>query len=358
MKLELLLVFAYATGRTLVMPPDQPIYLLHRGAGHYRSAAFHDFFPLRYVQQRVQVMKMVDFLQHEAAGGHVQNRSSGLVQFPPRNDTAALLSPQARPQLWEYLRAVAAAPDWRSTRQYLVIPRHPQAKYEQHTAAQPQLREAQRRQDAFAAGRRALYYDAHWQSQRAIHFASDPAAGYRLMDHFYTFLHLQDPAVDRLMKRFVRDFVHYSDPIACKAAKVVSLLLREGDGAYAAFHIRSAAVTGVQSPSSQDIIGNIKGIVSGDNLAFIASDIDSNSDFFAAFRSYFREVRFLNDYAAAAHLDAVDPQFFGMIDQMVCSRANVFVGSWFSTFSGYVTRLRGYLGFPSTSNYYSDKQHR
>ena len=33
-----------------------------------------------------------------------------------------------------------------------------------------------------------------------------------------------------------------------------------------------------------------------------------------------------------------------MIDTIVASRARVFVGTWFSTFSGYITRLRGYYG--------------
>ena len=31
MQMELILVFAAATGRTLVLPPDQPMYLLNKG---------------------------------------------------------------------------------------------------------------------------------------------------------------------------------------------------------------------------------------------------------------------------------------------------------------------------------------
>ena len=30
--------------------------------------------------------------------------------------------------------------------------------------------------------------------------------------------------------------------------------------------------------------------------------------------------------------------------QVVCSRGEMFTGTWFSTFSGYITRMRGYLG--------------
>ena len=46
-------------------------------------------------------------------------------------------------------------------------------------------------------------------------------------------------------------------------------------------------------------------------------------------------------------------------DQVLCSAANgVFVGTWFSTFSGYITRMRGYLGYKDKSVYYGDKEHR
>lgn len=48
-----------------------------------------------------------------------------------------------------------------------------------------------------------------------------------------------------------------------------------------------------------------------------------------------------------AGLDQLDPNFVGMIDQVVCSRGRVFVGTYFSSFSAYIGRMRGYHG---TSN--------
>lgn len=90
----------------------------------------------------------------------------------------------------------------------------------------------------FAAGRSPVYYDAYWHEQKVIHFISKPGAGYRLLEHFYTFIHLQDDAVDRYYKRFVRDYVHYIDEIFCKAAVIINKLRQEGKGHYSAFHIR------------------------------------------------------------------------------------------------------------------------
>jgi hypothetical protein len=34
--------------------------------------------------------------------------------------------------------------------------------------------------------------------------------------------------------------------------------------------------------------------------------------------------------------------YYGMIDQLVASRGTLFYGCWFSTFTGYINRLRGY----------------
>lgn len=51
--------------------------------------------------------------------------------------------------------------------------------------------------------------------------------------------------------------------------------------------------------------------------------------------------------------DRVNPNFFGMVDQLVCSRAKVWAGTYWSTFSGYIHRLRGYHGLGEESYYHT-----
>ena len=62
--------------------------------------------------------------------------------------------------------------------------------------------------------------------------------GYRLLEHFYTFIHFDDIPMDRYYKRFIRDYVHYIDIIFCKAALIIDKLLTDGHGSYSSFHIR------------------------------------------------------------------------------------------------------------------------
>jgi hypothetical protein len=43
-----------------------------------------------------------------------------------------------------------------------------------------------------------------------------------------------------------------------------------------------------------------------------------------------------------------------MVDSIVCARAAEFAGTWFSTFSGYIHRLRGYHGLGENTYYHSN----
>lgn len=42
-----------------------------------------------------------------------------------------------------------------------------------------------------------------------------------------------------------------------------------------------------------------------------------------------------------------------MVDSIVCGRAAAFAGTWFSTFTGYIHRLRGYHGLGEETYYHS-----
>ena len=86
--------------------------------------------------------------------------------------------------------------------------------------------------------REPIIYDSFWQEQKVIHFISKPEENWRLLQHFYTFIHFDDPIMDLLYKRFVRDYIHYIDIIFCKAAIIINHLLHEGNGSYTSFHIR------------------------------------------------------------------------------------------------------------------------
>lgn len=69
-------------------------------------------------------------------------------------------------------------------------------------------------------------------------------------------------------------------------------------------------------------------------------------------REYGWNLRFLGDYLKNRTLAGVNPNLHGMIESIVCSRAKVFVGTYFSTFTGYIHRMRGYHGIGEQTYYH------
>jgi hypothetical protein len=72
---------------------------------------------------------------------------------------------------------------------------------------------------------------------------------------------------------------------------------------------------------------------------YIGTD-EHQKDFFDPLKEHGWKLLFLDDFKDL--LGGIDPHYYGMIDQLVASRGHVFFGCWFSTFTGYIHRLRGY----------------
>lgn len=356
MQMETVLVFAASTGRILVLPPDQPMYLLNKGKGHQKAHSFADFFPFEVISKRVKVISMEEFMQREAITGHLRNNSNGKVAYPPNNKTVFECTDRDdRLSMWSYLHDVSSVPLWKCMKEFLVIPSAPGV----NVTNGPNAEESIKRREIFASGREFHVYDDYWQNQRVIHFISKPELGLRLLEHFYTFLHFEDPAMDRYYKRFVRDCVHYIDIIFCKAAIIIEKLQQEAiDGKFSTFHIRRGEFQykEVKIPAAK-MMENVGSFIPEKQLLYIATD-EKDKTFFKAFKERFPTIRYLDDYMDLANLYDINPNYLGMIDQVVCSKGEYFVGTWFSTFSGYITRMRGYLGYHDHSVWYGDKKHR
>jgi hypothetical protein len=161
----------------------------------------------------------------------------------------------------------------------------------------------------------------------------------------------------------VRDFLHYHDAIYCAAGKIVKALQAEamqrgftvdenGVGGFSAMHIRRGdfQYKKVKLPAEEWYV-NTKEIWQPKEIIFIATD-ERNKTFFDPIGEH-HDVRFLDDYSKLAGLDDLDPNYFGMIDTIVSSRARAFAGTWFSTFTGYINRMRGYHGITMHDSWYS-----
>lgn len=191
-------------------------------------------------------------------------------------------------------------------------------------------------------------YDHKMQQESIVHFAGKRnLAGGRLLVHFYAFLFFQDWKEDLWMKRFVRDHVRYTDDIQCAAARIVAAVREDArkhgnanpGGEFDSFHIRRGDFQYKKTRvDAKDILEVARDQIPRGTTVYVATD-ERKKEFFQDMESYWN-VLYMDNYIHL--LEGVDKNNFGMIDQLVSSRGRLFFGCWFSTFTGYITRLRGY----------------
>jgi len=210
--------------------------------------------------------------------------------------------------------------------------------------------------------RNITYWNKELEDPVLIHFRAGEKE-FRMLTHYYLMLHFTDPAIDHYYKRFVRDFLHYHDSIYCVAGKIVKAIQAEGvqrgfvvddegNGGFSSMHIRRGdfQYKRVKIPA-EEWYNNTKEIWLPNEILYIATD-ERNKTWFDPIQKH-HSLRFLDDYWDLAGLDDVDPNHFGMLDTIIASRARAFAGTWFSTFSGYINRMRGHHGMTMMDSWYS-----
>jgi hypothetical protein len=348
MSMEIIFVLAAVTGRVLVLPPNAPFYLLGHGAQGARS--FGNFFPLEHphFKTRVKVITMKEFVEKEG---------KTLLKFTDdQMKTLAPISEMCLHQptseinceiLFTPLRKAGFQPDIGASADQQCIIFDEDAFHGKNATA-----EAQARISRFCGPRRKpIYYNQVLHGPQIIHWDASKNDKHRLLNHFYTFMFFTDPVTDNYYKRFVRDFLHYKDEIYCAAGKIVQALNSEGKP-WSSLHVRRGdfQYKQVKLPA-EELYNNTKEIWQSGEILFIATD-ERNKTFFDPLKQN-HELRFLDDYWDVAKLGDLDSNFLGMVDTIVASHGRTFAGTWFSTFTGYINRMRGYVGHSMQNSWYS-----
>jgi hypothetical protein len=136
----------------------------------------------------------------------------------------------------------------------------------------------------------------------------------------------------------------------CTAARVVHALrtrARQRDptgnpkGLFHAFHIRRTDFQ-TQFPgadeSAEAIYQHTKDLLQNNDTVFIATDSPDRSFFRPLSDAY--DVVYLNSFESL--LGDLNPNVYHVIDQLVASRADIFIGTYYSTLTNYINRLGGY----------------
>ena len=213
MAMETALVMSHAMGRTLVLPPEQRMYLLGKSEREQKSSfGFNDFFHLDAISiehRGFKVITMEEFLVREGKAGKLKTFGTDQIEYPPGNETSYGSGKRMDfGQLFKYLRSVGNAPEWDPWDCALAIPSStdPQSIVELNTTfasimngsygkPKPKLEEfnsnptpsdasmAERLREMLADRDNLCIYDKSLQESKLIHLKVEK--GTRLLTHFY-----------------------------------------------------------------------------------------------------------------------------------------------------------------------------
>jgi len=253
MEFEIMVVLASATNRTLILPPDNPLYLLHRDKSN-KHRGMQNFF--QGFDDIVNIISTEDFVQREMI-----RKKNYRLPLDETNRTRVLgslkqcywmkKSDKSCITLFEYLSEVADyVPKWHGERHCLIMDdenwyrrnhrNNENGKYTHHAERIARIHK-------FCAKRTPIYYNKQMHDAPLLHFHSH-FKDTRLLLHFYAFVHFTNPKVGNYYKRLVRDRVRYTDEIFCAAGKIVKSLLVESSSL-------DGGAKGAMTPSENGDVG-------------------------------------------------------------------------------------------------------
>lgn len=220
------------------------------------------------------------------------------------------------------------------------------------------------------SGHRKLVYVTKEMQKPSMLYIQGGKPPTRMLAHYYGYLHFTDASIGNYYKRYIRDLVHFRHEIFCAAGKIVKFLQdaselqgfpadSEGGGGYSSLHVRRGDFQYKKMRvSANEWYANTKEIWKPKEVLYIATDENDKDAFFEPFRNAGHDLYFLGNFNELAGLDTLDPNWMGMIDVVVASRGRAFAGTFRSTFSGYINRLRGYYGLSMKDSWFGQLEQK
>jgi len=312
----------------------------------------------------LDIISTEEFLKREAMTGNMKNKTSGEISFPPMNRTN--WDGQDIKPLKEWLREVTLTPHWSPFKCLAAFPASgdPKDAQDLHDMLETIKGEGvinidkytdhptpvnattiERMREALAGRNDLCIYDHEMQAAPVVHFMCHFKENVRLLTHFYSFVFFEDWKQQLWTKRFVRDHLRYLDELQCAAARVVdklhSIAKQEGEpnGQFDTFHVRRGDFQYKDTRVEADVLYDAsKDHIPAKATLYIATD-ERKKDFFNLFKEHYN-VYFLDDFKDL--FKGLNTNYYGMLDQLIASKGRTFYGTYYSTFTGYINRMRGY----------------
>jgi hypothetical protein len=209
----------------------------------------------------------------------------------------------------------------------------------------------------FRNGRRYVYTFSEQQDE-----APDLHIKTEALGHYSYFFYLDEARrrqVVDLMKRLrpKRQYLEVADRIAASLGAFNAVHIRRGD--FLSNELSRTKISRTTAISGQEIVANLASRMGRDDLLVICTDGSSREGIFGPIQQYFRETIFLHRYLRESpsiremisQLPRDDETVQALLTQLVARKAQVFAGTFFSTFTALIHRLRGFAGQESSFLY-------
>ncbi|KAK3258441.1 hypothetical protein CYMTET_32527 [Cymbomonas tetramitiformis] len=167
---------------------------------------------------------------------------------------------------------------------------------------------------------------------RVVHFREN------LLGQYYAQYWWADPVQEVAAKRFVRDHLHFSEAIMKPAERVIQAM---GDLKFSCIHVRRGDFQYHQTRTSmEEILKTTRALFDPGETIYISTD-ERDKFFFQRSIDNGARLVFWDDFKNVTQ--GTPSMIIPSSEMAVCTRARIFVGTQYSTFSGYIQRMRGYM---------------
>lgn len=342
-------ILAWLTRRTLVLPPPAGWYLIDWGpfardvpADVSGVTDYSEFFNMTALRSAVPVISTHEFIAREKGrlGIPAEYHTGDFFGFDLRNAYNKWLISQNWHHPWGLLSVVLFWPDI-ETVEKIAPPR------QEHVS-----------------NRKKVEYSQEIKNQVVLNFPScfkeDESGNFRWLGQVAATAAFVDSELAVSMKKMLRNHVHYPDIVFEVAARVVAQL---GMFSYSSMHIRRNDLQYKDVfISSDDTLKHIRPLLNRNETLYLSTD-ETSAGFFESLEKEYRVFRW-NDFLDVGGKGKevlrgieIPRKLVGITEQAICMMGRRFFGTRASTFSGYITRLRGYVKAPDTRVYFHNTQY-
>lgn len=218
--LESVIMFAHATGRTLVLPPVKKLTFHH--IGKESSFSMKNYFELERLNDTMNIITMEDFLK-------IANNSKKLMKFPYGGNITEN-SILKDPYFWPFMDLALNKIEYNAFNSFFVINAKKKDIDQSLRGADktyqlefPPLNESHKLSGLYKIGniREMRHYNETLYNMNMLYFPGTYDTKYRMLVPYYTFYYHEDDHIASIYRRIGRDRMKLDDNFFCLAGKII-----------------------------------------------------------------------------------------------------------------------------------------